>query len=71
MEQWKCPCCWSNNLDYGSVEFYDDQCWFPRDCLDCKANWMEWYSMEFIEHDVYEEWNLATNQKEEWYTLTD
>lgn len=51
MRQWTCPCCWSNYLDYGSVEFYDDQCYFPRECGDCWAEWEEWYSMEFIWHE--------------------
>ena len=66
MSQWTCPCCWSNNLDYESVEFHDDQCWFPRECMDCKAEWMEWYSMDFIEHEIYEEWNLTPNQPQSW-----
>lgn len=68
MSQWECPCCWSNNLEYGAVEFYDDQCYFPRTCYDCKAEWEEWYSMEFIEHtNLYDkDWNeiLPNNQKE-------
>lgn len=68
MSQWECPCCWSNNLEYGAVEFYDDQCYFPRTCYDCKVEWEEWYSMEFIEHtNLYDkDWNeiLLDNQKE-------
>ena len=68
MSQWECPCCWSNNLEYWEVEFYDDQCYFPRTCYDCKAEWEEWYSMEFIEHtNLYDkDWNeiLLDNQKE-------
>ena len=51
MRQWKCPICDWENLDYGSVEFYDDQCYFPRECGDCWAEWEEWYSMEFIWHE--------------------
>ena len=69
MSQWECPCCWSNNLEYGAVEFYyDDQCCFPRTCYDCKVKWEEWYSMEFIEHTILydKDWNeiLPNNQKE-------
>lgn len=66
MRQWICPCCWSDYLDYGSVDFYDDQCGFPRECTNCKAEWKEWYSMEFIEHEIYEEWTLPSNQNEKW-----
>lgn len=66
MYQWKCPRCWGENLDYGTVEFYDDQCYFPRECKNCKAEWEEWYSMEFIGHEnVNTENCLDTNQKED------
>lgn len=51
MQQWTCPCCKSSNLDYGTVDFYDDQCFFPRECLDCWATWEEWYSMYFVWHE--------------------
>lgn len=51
MYQWKCPVCESDNLEYGVVEFYDDQCYFPRICQSCGAEWEEWYSMEFIWHE--------------------
>lgn len=65
MSQWECPCCWSNNLEYGAVEFYDDQCYFPRICYDCKATWEEWYSMEFIWHEnINTEECLDSNRKE-------
>lgn len=51
MEQWKCPCCHSDNLEYWTMEFEDDQCYFPRLCEDCGAQWEEWYSMEFTWHE--------------------
>lgn len=54
--QWECPCCNGDNLEYGKVEFYDDQLFFPRTCKDCKTEGEEWYNMEFIEHVINEEW---------------
>ena len=51
MQQWKCPICNWDNLNYWSVEFYDDQCYFPRECEDCKTEWQEWYQMEFTWHE--------------------
>ena len=58
--QWDCPCCKKSNLEYGSVDFYDDQCYFPRTCPDCGAQWEEWYSMDFIWHE-----NVRGNEKRE------
>lgn len=57
--QWTCPCCQSDNLEYGAVEFYDDQCYFPRTCNNCKTEWEEWYSLDFIWHEnLYDkDWN--------------
>ena len=54
-QQGKCPYCNGSNLEYGKVEFYDDQLFFPRTCKDCKAEGEEWYNMEFIEHVINEE----------------
>ena len=51
MSMWVCPCCNKANLDYDSAEFYDDQCYFPRECQSCWATWEEWYSMDFIWHE--------------------
>lgn len=51
MQQWVCPICGSMNLSYEDVEFYDDQCFFPRRCKDCEAEGEERYSLEFIWHE--------------------
>lgn len=48
--QWQCPVCGSDNLNYGTIEFEADQCYFPRTCEKCKACWEEWYSMEYVWH---------------------
>lgn len=65
MYQWRCPHCWGENLDYGEVDFYDDQCYFPRDCPDCGASWEEWYSMDFIWHENVNTEDCLDNNKEE------
>lgn len=52
----KCPFC--NNegiLDYGAVQFEGEMCYFPWQCLECKHEGEEWYSMEFIGHNVIDE----------------
>lgn len=69
MSQWECPCCWSNNLEYWKVEFYDDQCYHPRTCKKCWARWEEWYTLYFDWHYnvIDKDWNdinLSDNQKE-------
>ena len=56
MTQWICPCCEGENLEYGAIELEWDQCYFPRRCVDCRAEWEEWYSMDFIEHTITKEW---------------
>ena len=70
MSQWECPCCHSGNLEYWEVEFYDDQCYFPRTCYDCKATWEEWYTMDFSWHyNMFDkDWNeihLSDNKEED------
>ena len=59
MQQWQCPVCKTNNLRYGTIEFYDDQCYFPRRCANCMSEWEERYQMEFIWHEnLYDkDWN--------------
>ena len=52
--QWRCPHCECDNLEYDDVEFYDDQCFFPRKCKNCWAEWEERYQLEFIWHENVE-----------------
>lgn len=51
-ETGKCPFCGEQNLDYGVVVFQFDTCYFPWKCLSCEHEGEEWYSMEFIGHNV-------------------
>ena len=64
MSQWECPCCHSGNLEYWTIDFYDDQCYFPRTCEDCGAEWEEWYAMEFIWHENIIKWNKKEKKKD-------
>ena len=51
-EMGHCPYCYSNYLDYGSVEFEDNMCYFPWQCYSCGKTGEEWYSMEFAGHNI-------------------
>ena len=66
--QWECPICKSDNLEYWTVEFYDNQCYFPRECQKCWASWEEWYSMDFIWHEnlLDKEWNKIGEDDEDF-----
>ena len=37
------------------MEFEGEMCYLPWQCLECKQEGEEWYSMEFIGHNVYDE----------------
>ena len=50
-----CPFCGESNLEYGAVEFEGEMCYFPWECLTCKHKGEEWYSLEFIGHNVIDE----------------
>ena len=50
----KCPFCNSYNLDYDCVNNEDNLCYYKWQCLECKHEGEEWYSMEFIGHNVYD-----------------
>ena len=50
-----CPFCNGDNLEYKEVAFDGDMCYFPWECLDCKHEGEEWYSLNFIGHNVIDE----------------
>lgn len=54
-EQGRCPKCGEFSLDYGSVEFRDNMCYFPYKCSNCKQEGEEWYSLDFQGHNIYTE----------------
>lgn len=66
--QWTCPCCGGENLTYDAIELEGDQCYFPRTCENCGAEWEERYYMEFSWHENV----LPNNQKENvWENITE
>lgn len=50
-----CPNCKENSLDYGSIQLEGECAFFPYKCENCGLEGEEWYSMEFIGHNVYDE----------------
>ena len=50
-----CPFCGEDNLEYGAVRFEGEMCYFPWECSTCKHKGEEWYSLEFIGHNVIDE----------------
>ena len=50
-----CPKCGSYNLDYKAIRFEGQMCYYPYECMDCKQEGEEWYSMEFSGHNIYTE----------------
>ena len=53
----KCPNCGEENLRYNRKTVSDGNCvgykWVCTN-INCKAKGTEWYSLEFIEHEVKE-----------------
>ena len=50
-----CPFCGESNLEYGAVQVEGEMCYFPWQCLECKHEGEEWYSMEFMFSKALEE----------------
>ena len=50
-----CPVCDNDDLDYDSVQFEGNMCYFPWHCKWCGTTGNEWYNLEFVGHDnVYD-----------------
>lgn len=51
-----CPKCKEQNLEYGAIELEGDYgAYFPYKCNNCGLEGEEWYSMEFVGHNIYDE----------------
>lgn len=50
-----CPFCGESNLEYEAVRFDGDICYYPWKCINCNHEGEEYYSLEFIGHNVYDE----------------
>lgn len=51
----RCPICNGHNLKYESIEPEGDVICYPWECEDCSAQGEEWYSVNFIGHNVIDE----------------
>ena len=54
-EQGKCPFCNSRDLDYDTIKFDGDMCFYPYMCKKCGHQGEEWYKMVFNGHNVLTE----------------
>jgi hypothetical protein len=54
VEQGNCPKCNGTDLDYTILEINDNMLHYPWTCNDCGTKGKEWYSLEFIGHNIYE-----------------
>jgi len=48
-EAGKCPYCGSEDVEYGSFEFCDNDGSYDLYCNECKQTSQEWYSLKYIE----------------------
>lgn len=54
-KQGQCPICNGYNLNYEQMELEGDIICYPWKCEDCSAKGEEWYSLNFIGHNVLDE----------------
>lgn len=45
-----CPCCGSDDIEYGVIEVDDVGVYYPATCNKCQAKFNECYNIEFAEH---------------------
>ena len=45
-----CPICNSVNLDYACAEISDDSIYYPASCIECGAEFKEYYTLTFGGH---------------------
>lgn len=50
-----CPNCKEHSLNYGAIELEGEAVYFPYECKDCGLQGEEWYSLEFLGHNIYNE----------------
>lgn len=66
MAAWVCPYCNKMCLDYWDLELENESFFYPRECTNCWAEGLEWYTFEYDCQELTEEWHLHPNQKEKW-----
>lgn len=54
-KQGVCPKCGEHQLDYDTIRYIDEMCYYPYKCGMCGQEGEEWYRLEFQGHNVYDE----------------
>ena len=54
-ENGQCPMCNGYNLEYGCMQVEENMVYYPWECLDCSQEGEEWYSLDFVGHNVLDE----------------
>lgn len=50
-----CPKCGEISLDYDTIRYTDEMCYYPYKCEKCGQEGEEWYHLEFQGHNIYTE----------------
>lgn len=50
----ECPECGSNNIKYGTLEWREDQFYYPFECEECGTTGKEWYVSKYAETTIDE-----------------
>jgi len=62
IEQGVCPYCGSVDVDYGAIEYEDDEMlYYPATCNECGREFEEWYNLSFSGHNVGNGCDIVTN----------
>lgn len=65
IEQGVCPYCGSTNINYDSAELDDEMVSYPATCNRCKRNFVEWYHLDFVGHNVGDNLDTLTDAGDE------
>lgn len=65
IEQGTCPYCGGTDIDYDVAEFEDDYIFYRATCSECKRSFEEWYKLEFVGHNVGDDFEVALDAGEE------
>ena len=55
ISQGNCPCCGSEELEYGSMEVEGTQVSYEWTCMHCEATGYEVYNLDFAGHTINSE----------------
>lgn len=46
--EWSCPNCGSENIDFNCPNCDGEYCWYEFNCLDCNAEGVQLYRLQFV-----------------------